>query len=90
MLATSSLPLLGNEPKLLHDAQVVVPFPLLGYLASFDAVYGDALDLYVIARGRAKLLYLSLVSTAYRPASDDLVTLGDHILDAAAQVGKGS
>jgi hypothetical protein len=41
---------------LLHDAQVIVALPLLGYLALLDAVYGDAFDLYLLASGRAKLL----------------------------------
>ncbi len=35
------LPLFWNEPKLLEDAQIIVAFPLLYYLAVLDAVYGD-------------------------------------------------
>ncbi len=48
--------LVWDEPKLLHDAQVIVALPLLGYFAVLDAVYGDTFDLYLLASRRAKLL----------------------------------
>jgi hypothetical protein len=66
---------------LLQRAQVIVSLPLLDYLASFDTVDGDALEFHLSASGRAKLLCLSLVSTAYGVATDRLVTLGYHIFD---------
>jgi hypothetical protein len=37
--------LFGGQTKLLQDAQIIVCFPLLNYLASFDAVHGEPLDL---------------------------------------------
>jgi hypothetical protein len=52
-------------------------------------VDGDAFKLYLLASGRAKVLRLSLVSTAYRPAGYHLVTLGYRILDADVDVGEG-
>src|SRR3712207_6753114 len=82
--------LFGNEPKLLHKAHVIPAIPLLDYLATLDAVYGDALGLYLPASGRAKLLHLSLVSTAYRNAGDYLLTFGYHVLDGCAHVGEGA
>jgi hypothetical protein len=56
--------LFGNEAELLHHAQIIVAVPVLDYLASFDAANSDVFDLYLPPGGRAKLLYLSLVSTA--------------------------
>jgi len=73
--------LFGSEPKLLHEAQVIVAVPVLDYLASLDAANGDALELYLPPGGGTKLLCLSLVSTAYRHAGDDLVSFGYHILN---------
>ena len=52
--------LFGNEPKLLHKAQAIQLFPLLGSLAPLDAVYGDALALYLSVSRRAGQLRLSL------------------------------
>src|SRR3712207_4712033 len=79
----------GDEPELLHHAQIIVALPLLDYLVSFDAVDGDASYLYLPASRRTKLLYLSLVSTAYGVARDDLVTFGYDVLNDCAQVGEG-
>jgi hypothetical protein len=88
-LNSVGLLLFGNEPKLLHHAQIIVALPLLDYLASVDAVYGDAFDLYLPASGGAKLLYLSLVITTDRPAGDYLVTFGYRVLDGSVQIGEG-
>jgi hypothetical protein len=46
--------LFGNEPELLHRAQIIVALPLLNYLAVLDAVHGEPFDLYLPASGRAK------------------------------------
>ncbi len=80
--------LFGSKPELLQQAQIIVAIPLLYYLAVCDTVYGDALELCLLPSGRAKLLYLSLVSTAYRPAGDYLVPFGYHILNGCVQVGE--
>ena len=74
---------------MLQQAQIIVAIPLLYYLAPLDAVYGDALELCLLPSGRAKLLYLSLVSTAYRPAGDCLVPFGYHVLNGCVHVGEG-
>ena len=74
---------------MLHQAQIIVALPLLDYLAVRDAVYGDALELYLFAGGRAKLLYLALVGTAYGVACDDAVPLRDHVLEGCVQVREG-
>ncbi len=74
---------------MLHHAQIIVALPLLDYLAVLEAVDGDARDLYLLASRGAKLLYLSLVGTAYRPAGYHLVALGYLILDGDAHVGEG-
>jgi hypothetical protein len=90
-MATGLAPALlqfGNDAQLLHQAQIIVPLPLLNYLISFDAVYGDALKHYLLpSRGYA--LKVPLVSTAYRPACDDLVTLCYLILHGDVEVGEG-
>jgi hypothetical protein len=79
---------LGSTPKLLQQAQIIVSLPLLDYLASLDAVDGDAVSLYLLASGRSKLLYLSLVSTAYRPADDYPVPFCYYLLNGSVLVGE--
>src|SRR5215212_11354211 len=81
--------LFGGEPKLLQHAQIIVCFPLLDYLAVLEAVDGDASKLYLLARGRAKLLCLSLVGAAYGVAAYRLVALGNHIFNGDVDVGQG-
>ena len=73
---------------MLQQAQIVVAIPLLYYLAPLNAVYADALELCLLPSGRAKLLYLSLVSTAYRPAGDYLVPFGYLVLYGGVEVGE--
>jgi hypothetical protein len=80
--------LFRDESKLLQQAQNVVAFPLLDYLAVFEAVDGDAFDLYLLASRGAELLYLSLVSAAPRLASDYLVTIGQDVLNGEGEVGE--
>jgi hypothetical protein len=46
--------LFGNEPELLHRAQIIVALPLLDYLAVLDAVHGEPFDLYLPASGRTE------------------------------------
>ena len=43
--------LFGNETKLLQNAQIIVPLPLLDYLAVLDAMDGDAFDLHLPPSG---------------------------------------
>jgi hypothetical protein len=74
---------------LLQHAQIIVALPLLDYLAFLEAVDGDAFELHLLASGRAKLLYLSLVSSAYGVMGDDLISLGYHIIDGDADVREG-
>jgi hypothetical protein len=81
--------LLGSTPNLLQQAQIIVSLPLLYDLAAFDAVHGEAFELYLLASRRAELLYISLVSTAYRPAGDGFITFGYHIRNGYVQVGEG-
>ena len=81
--------LFGGKPKLLKHAQIIVALPLLDYLGVLEAVDGDALELKLSASGRAKLLRLSLVGTAYGVAAYRLVALGYHIIDGDADVGEG-
>src|SRR5918994_4141245 len=81
--------LFGGEPKLLQQAQIVVCFPLLDYLAILEAVDGDALELYLPPSGRAQVLSLSLVGAAYGVAAYRLITLSYHVLDGDADVGEG-
>jgi hypothetical protein len=73
---------------LLHHAQIIVPLPLLGYLVSFDAVDGYALEFYLLL-SRGYPHQFTLVSAAYSPAGDDLVTLSYLILDGDVEVGEG-
>ena len=80
----------GNEPELLHHAQSIVALPLLDYLGSFEGVYCDAFELYLLPSGRAKLLCLSLVSAAYGVAGYQLLTLGFRILDTDVDAPSGS
>src|SRR5215211_1333754 len=68
--------LLGSKPELLQDAQIVVCFPLLDYLAVLKAVDGDAFELYLPLSGRAQVLRLSSVGAAYGVAAYRLITLG--------------
>ena len=80
----------GSNPQLLHQAQIIVPLPLLGYLLiCFDAVDGYAFEFYLLL-GRGYPHQFALVrSTAYGPASDDLVVLSYLILEGHVEVGEG-
>jgi RibD C-terminal domain len=78
--------LFENESQLLHKAQNIVAVPVLGYLASLDAVYDNDSRLSTSIPVGSKLLYLSLVSTTNRHAADGLVTLGYHVLNGSAQL----
>jgi|SRR5215203_2055895 len=82
--------LLGGKPKLLQHAQVIVCFPLLDYLASFEAMYGDASEFHPSATGRAKLLCASLVRAAYSVAAYHPIALAYHVFDTDVEVGEGS
>jgi hypothetical protein len=84
-----ALLLFGNEPELLQQAQIVVCFPLLDYLAVLKAVNGDAFERYLSASGRAQVLCLSLVGAAYGVAAYRLVALGYHIFNGDVDVGEG-
>src|SRR5918998_5291368 len=81
--------LLGSKPELLHHAQIIVALPLLDYLASSDAVNGDAFKLYLSASGRAKHLCLSLVDATGGVAPYHLLTFGYHVLVGHLGVGEG-
>jgi hypothetical protein len=74
---------------LLEQAQIVVCFPLLNYLAILKAVDGDAFELHLPLSGRAKVLGLSSVSAAYGVAAYCLVILGYHIFNGDVDVGEG-
>src|SRR5215208_1062746 len=87
---TPDLLLLGSKPELLQQAQIIVCFPLLDYLAVLEAVDGDAFERYLPLSGRAKLLCLSLMGAAYGVAAYHLLTLGYQIFDADVEVGEGS
>jgi hypothetical protein len=81
--------LFWDKSKLLQHAQIIVALPLLDYLGVLEAVDGDALELKLSASGRAKLLRLSLVGTAYGVAAYHLLTLAYHIFDTDVDVGEG-
>ena len=80
----------GSNPQLLHQAQIIVPLPLLGYLlVCFDAVDGYAFEFYLLL-GRGYPHQFALVrSNAYGPASEDLVVLSYLILEGEVEVGEG-
>ena len=80
----------GSDSQLLHQAQIIVPLPLLGYrLVSFDAVDGYAFEFYLLLSGGYPYQFALVRSTAYGPASDDLVVLSYLILDGDVEVGEG-
>ena len=79
----------GSNPQLLHQAQIIVPLPLLGYLlVSFDTVDGYAFEFYLLLSGGYPHQF-TLVSTTYGPAGDDLVVLSYLILEGEVEVGEG-
>ncbi len=79
----------GSNPQLLHQAQIIVPLPLLGYLlVCFDAVDGYAFEFYLLL-SESYPHQFTLVSTAYGPACDDLIPLSYLILDGDVEVGEG-
>src|SRR5215210_3684174 len=79
--------LFWSKPELLQNAQIVVCFPLLDYLAVLEAVYGDASELHLLASGSAKLFCLSLVAASDGVAAYSLVPRGYHIFNDDVDVG---
>jgi hypothetical protein len=61
----------ANDAEMPHHTQIIAPLPLLNYIISFYAVYGDAFELYPLL-GRDYPNQLTLTSTAYGPAGYDL------------------
>src|SRR5829696_9241693 len=78
----------GDDPKLLHHAQLVHLDSILHYVPFVQAYYVDARHGHRLA-GRCDPSQFALVGTAHGESGRYLVPFGDHLLDGEAAVGEG-